>query len=284
MILFRLTRIIITLFVFNASDKNHIHFYRIWLRENLFRKDYINFAAYDSISQHVIMNQDLQKFFTLALSVDCVVFGFDDEGIKLLLIERNADPYNGYWALPGDLVHPEKDLKDSVNEVLFNLTGISNLYFEQVETFGEVNRHPFGRVITASYYTLVKISDYKLNPSSFAREARWILLSEVGQLAFDHNKIVNACFNRLKSSVRIKPIGFELLPEMFTLSELQSLYESILGESLDTRNFRKKLAKMSILKDMKKTQKSVSHRPAKLFSFDVNRYNALVEVGFNFEI
>jgi 8-oxo-dGTP diphosphatase len=231
-----------------------------------------------------IMNASLKEYFTMALSVDCVVFGFDDEGLKVLLIERSADPFNGYWALPGDLVHPNKDLKESVNEVLYNLTGLSDLYFEQVETFGEVKRHPFGRVITASYYTLVKISDYKLNPSSFAKEAQWILLSDVGQLAFDHNSILNSCLNRLMTSVRINPIGFELLPKMFTLSELQSLYEAILGETLDTRNFRKKVAKMNILKDTKKTQKSVSHRPAKLFSFDEEKYYQLKKTGFNFEL
>ncbi len=230
------------------------------------------------------MDESLKEYFTLALSVDCVVFGFDDEGLKVLLIERSADPFNGFWALPGDLVHPKKDLKESVNEVLFNLTGISNLYFEQVETFGEIDRHPFGRVITSSYYTLVKISDYKLNPSSFAREARWFLLRDVGQLAFDHNAILSSCLNRLTRSVRVNPIGFELLPKMFTLSELQSLYEDILGEPLDTRNFRKKVAKMNILIDTKKTQKSVSHRPAKLFSFDMKKYYELKETGFNFEL
>jgi 8-oxo-dGTP diphosphatase len=236
------------------------------------------------IGQHEDMDESLKEYFTLALSVDCVVFGFDDEGLKVLLIERSAEPFNGYWALPGDLVHPRKDLNQSVNEVLFNLTGISDLYFEQVETFGEVNRHPFGRVITASYYTLVKISDYKLNPASFAREARWFLLKDVGSLAFDHNAILNSCFNRLTKSVRMNPIGFELLPKMFTLSELQSLYEAILGETLDTRNFRKKVAKMNILKDTKKTQKSVSHRPAKLFSFDEQKYYELKKTGFNFEL
>jgi 8-oxo-dGTP diphosphatase len=230
------------------------------------------------------MDESLKEYFSLALSVDCVVFGFDDEGLKVLLIERNVEPYIGFWALPGDLVHPQKDLRESVNEVLFNLTGITNLYFEQVETFGEVNRHPFGRVITSSYYTLVKISDYKLNPASFAREARWFLLRDVSELAFDHNAILNSCFNRLTRSVRVNPIGFELLPKMFTLSELQSLYEDILGEPLDTRNFRKKVVKMNILLDTKKTQNSVSHRPAKLFSFDLKKYSELKKTGFNFEL
>lgn len=230
------------------------------------------------------MDKALLRYFTLALSLDCVVFGFDGDGIKVLLIKRSADPYNGYWALPGDLVDPEKDLNDSVNEVLFGLTGLSNLYFEQVETFGEVNRHPFGRVITTSYYTLVKISDYILYPSSFANEAKWIRLDEVGELAFDHNKILKSCFKQLQKSVRIKPIGFELLPKQFTLSELQALYENILEMPLDARNFRKKINSLSIIKDLGKTQKNVAHRPAKLFAFDETNYNLLKDTGFNFEL
>lgn len=223
-------------------------------------------------------------YFTLALSIDCVVFGFDDEGIKVLLIERSAEPFNGFWALPGDLVDPQKDLKESVNEVLFRLTGLSNLYFEQVETFGEVNRHPFGRVITTSYYTLVNISDYKLNPASFAKEAKWFNLEDVGNLAFDHNNILNSCFGQLQKSVRIKPIGFELLPKEFTLSELQALYENVLQTALDARNFRKKISALKIVKDLGKTQKNVAHRPAKLFSFDEKNYNILKNTGFNFEL
>jgi len=230
------------------------------------------------------MNPKLARFFTLALSEDCVVFAFDEEGIKVLLIERSAEPFDGYWALPGDLVDPEKDLNASVNEVLFSLTGLSNLYFEQVETFGEVNRHPFGRVITTSYYTLVKISDYKLNPASFAKEAKWFRIQDVGDLAFDHNNILNSCFKQLKKSVRIKPIGFELLPEKFTLSELQYLYESILQTELDPRNFRKKIQMLKILKDLGETQKNVAHRPAKLFSFDEKNYIDLKNTGFNFEL
>jgi 8-oxo-dGTP diphosphatase len=230
------------------------------------------------------MDQTIEKYFSLALSVDCVVFGFDGDKIKVLLIERNAEPFNGCWALPGDLVHPEKDLKESVNEVLYGLTGLSNLYFEQVETFGEVNRHPFGRVITTSYYTLVKISDYELNPASFAKEAKWFRIDDVGKLAFDHNEILKSCFFQLQKSVRIKPIGFELLPSQFTLSELQSLYENILEVPLDARNFRKKITSLNIIKDLGKTQKNVAHRPAKLFAFDELNYNLLKNTGINFEL
>jgi 8-oxo-dGTP diphosphatase len=230
------------------------------------------------------LNKELKRYFSFAVSIDCVVFGFDGGELKVLLIERSEDPYKGMWALPGNLVSPEKDLNSSVNQVLFELTGLSNLYFEQIETFGEVNRHPLGRVLTVSYYTLVKISDYKLNPSSFAAEAKWFELSKVKKLAFDHNMILKSCFSRLQKSVRIKPIGFELLPPLFTLSELQALYESILGLEIDKRNFRKKILQMNFLNDTESLQQNVSHRPAKLYKFDKKKYNHLKNNGFNFEI
>ena len=239
-------------------------------------------CGYIGISQK--LQRELKKYFTLGASIDCVVFGFDGGELKVLLIERSEEPFNGMWALPGNLLDPQEDLNSSVNKVLFELTGLSDLYFEQVETFGEVKRHPYGRVLTVSYYTLVKISDYKLNPSSFAAEAKWFEISKVKKLAFDHNMILNSCFTRLQKSVRIKPIGFELLPPFFTLSELQALYESILGFELDKRNFRKKILQMNFLNDTGKLQQNVSHRPAKLYEFDEKKYNDLKNKGFNFEL
>ena len=230
------------------------------------------------------MDKDLSKYYSLAVSVDCVVFGFDEEGLKILLIERGEEPFEGYWALPGNLVAPNEDLNTSVNRVNEELTGLKNLYFEQVEVFGEVDRHPQGRVLTVSFYTLLKISDYKLNPSSFANEAKWFGVSKIKNLAFDHKSILESCFNKLKSSVRIKPIGFELLPSEFTLSELQLLYEAILEIQLDKRNFRKKILQMDFLEDSGKMQENVSHRPAKLYSFNESKYNQLKEKGFHFEI
>ena len=230
------------------------------------------------------MKEELKKYYTLAVSVDCVVFGFDEEGLKILLIERGEEPFEGYWALPGNLVSPDEDLISSVNRVNKELTGIENLYFEQVEAFGSVDRHPDGRVITVAYYTLVKISDYKLNPSSFANEAKWFNLSKVSKLAFDHKEILASCFEKLKKSVRIKPIGFELLPKQFTLSELQNLYEAILEVELDKRNFRKKILQMDFLKDTNTLQQNVSHRPAKLYEFDEIKYKSLIEGGFLFEV
>lgn len=225
-----------------------------------------------------------KEFFKLAVSVDCVVFGFDDDDLKILLIERGEDPFKGFWALPGNLVAPDENLDDSVNRVLLELTGLKDIYFDQVYTFGEVKRHPQGRVLTIAYNTLVKISDYKLNPSSFANEAKWISVSKAKNLAFDHKNILDVCLEELRRSIRVKPIGFELLPKHFTLTELQSLYEAIVNVTLDKRNFRKKILQMDFLKDTKIMQQNVSHRPAKLYEFDEERYNSLVKKGFHFEI
>lgn len=225
-----------------------------------------------------------EEYFKFAVSVDCVVFGFDNDDLKILLIERGQNPFKGYWALPGNLVSPSENLDVAVNRVLFELTGLKDLYFHQVNTFGDINRHPQGRVVTVAYNTLVKISDYKLNPSSFANEAKWISVSKATNLGFDHKEILNSCLNELRRSVKVKPIGFELLPQLFTLSELQSLYEAILNVELDKRNFRKKILQMNFLKDTDTMQQNVSHRPAKLYEFDEKKYNLLKEKGFNFEI
>lgn len=230
------------------------------------------------------MDQNLSKYFTLAVSIDCVVFGFDGEDLKVLLIERGEVPFKNFWALPGDLMRPDEDLDFSVNRILKDLTGLSDLFFEQVETFGELQRHPLGRVITTGYYTLIKIKDYEINPSSFASKAKWFKIKDVKELAFDHNKILTNTIAKLQNSVRTKPIGFELLPKLFTLTELQLLYEAILDIKMDTRNFRKKILQMKLLKETGTLQENVSHRPAKLYKFDEKKYEMLKNKGFNFEV
>ncbi|MDB4089359.1 NUDIX hydrolase [Flavobacteriales bacterium] len=230
------------------------------------------------------MEKNLEKYFTLAVSIDCVVFGFDGKDLKVLLIKRGEIPFKDFWALPGDLMSPDEDLNFSVNHILKDLTGLSDLFFEQVETFGEIKRHPLGRVITTGYFTLIKISDYELNPSSFASKAKWFKVKKVKDLAFDHNIILDSSINKLQKSVRTRPIGFELLPQEFTLTELQLLYEAILDIKLDTRNFRKKILQMKFLKETGKFQENVSHRPAKLFQFDKKQYEILEKRGFNFEV
>ena len=222
--------------------------------------------------------------FNYSISVDCVIFGYDSTDLKVLLIKRGEKPYLDYWALPGDLIHPKESVDDSVKRVLKDLTGLSNVYMEQVKTFGDVGRHPLGRVFTIAYYSLLKIDDYTLSPSSFAKEAKWHSINRIGELAFDHNKIFATCKENLKQNVQRQPIGFELLPEKFTLSQLQNLYETILQKQFDKRNFRKKIISMKILKDSGEMQKSVSHRPAKLFTFNQENYIKLKDTGFSFEI
>jgi len=222
--------------------------------------------------------------FNYSVSVDCVIFGYDDVDLKVLLIKRGVKPYKDYWALPGDLVQPKESIDRAVDRVLKDLTGLNNIYTEQVKTFGDIGRHPQGRVFTISHYSLLKADQYALNPSSFAVEAKWHNVRRLGELAFDHNKIFAACKEKLVKNVQSKPIGFELLPENFTLSQLQNLYEVIMEKSFDKRNFRKKINSMKILIDTGKMQKSVSHRPAKLFSFNQEKYLKLKESGYNFEI
>ncbi|MEO1261857.1 MAG: NUDIX domain-containing protein [Bacteroidota bacterium] len=229
---------------------------------------------------------EVSNFFKSAFSVDNIIFGFDEGDLKVLLIKRGADPFKGQWALPGDLVYPNENLETAANRVLFELTGLQKVYLEQVYTFGAVDRHPLGRVITIAYFSLVKISDFVITPSSFAQKAKWhtVEKAQVETLAFDHNDILNTCFNTLKTRVRFRPVGFELLPPKFTLTELQHLYEAILRTKLDKRNFRKKILSMHLLIDLNEMQEGVPHRPAKLYSFDKERYFKFEAEGFSFEL
>jgi len=229
---------------------------------------------------------EVESFFKSAFSVDNVIFGFDGGDLKILLIQRGAAPYKGKWALPGDLVYPNEDLDTAAERVLEQLTGLRGVYLEQVRAFGAVSRHPLGRVITIAYISLIKISDYTVTPASFAQSAKWHSIGKVGELAFDHNEILESCLNRLKRKVRMAPIGFELLPPKFTLTELQQLYEAILAppKGIDKRNFRKKILSTNLLNDLNEVQEGVAHRPAKLYQFDKEKYEQLVAEGYSFDI
>jgi len=227
---------------------------------------------------------EVDSFFKSAFSVDNVIFGFDGGDLKVLLIQRGAPPYKGKWALPGDLVYPNEDIDTAAERVLEQLTGLKGVYLEQVKAFGAVNRHPLGRVITIAYYSLVKTNDFQPTPASFAQSAQWHSVGTVEELAFDHNQILQSCLTQLKQKVRIAPIGFELLPPKFTLTELQHLYEAILETELDKRNFRKKILSMNLLHDLDEIQSGVAHRPAKLYQFDQERYTRFLEEGYTFDI
>ncbi|MCB9273973.1 MAG: NUDIX hydrolase [Lewinellaceae bacterium] len=227
---------------------------------------------------------EFNEYFKSAFTVDNVILGFDEGDMKVLLIKRGEEPYKGKWALPGYFVYPNEDLDAAAKRVLDELTGLRNVYLEQVKTFGTVNRHPFGRVITVAYFSLIKISDYAIQASSIAQKAKWHSVARVKDLAFDHNEILDACFNRLKWLIRSRPVGFELLPPKFTLTELQHLYEAILETELDKRNFRKKILSMNLLIDLDETQEGVAHRPARLYQFDKEKYEEFLAEGFSFEL
>ncbi|MDG1252236.1 MAG: NUDIX hydrolase [Schleiferiaceae bacterium] len=227
---------------------------------------------------------DFDQFFSFGISVDCVVFGYDGIDVKVLLIERGTEPYLGHQAIPGDLVHPTEDAVTATQRVLRDLTGLENIYLEQLQTFAGVNRHPLGRVATIAYYSLIKIEDYNPRPSSWATDAQWTAIQNLGEMAFDHKEIFSTALERLQQRVRTQPIGFELLPTEFTLADLQHLYETLLNTQFDKANFRKKILAMDLLKPLEKTQKAVRHRPARLYQFDANRYAALTKRGIHFEL
>ena len=223
-------------------------------------------------------------YFTFGISVDCVVFGFDGSHVKVLVIKRGMEPYKNFSAIPGDLVLEREDPLDAIKRVLNELTGLKDIYLEQLKAFAGVDRHPLGRVVTIAYYSLIKIDDYNPNPSSWATDAKWASIEDIDEMAFDHFEIFTEALTRLKERVRLKPIGFELLPEEFTLAQLQHLYEKLLGKTFDKANFRKKILGMDLLFPLEKLQKAVKHRPARLYRFDPSRYADLTKRNFHFEL
>jgi 8-oxo-dGTP diphosphatase len=219
-----------------------------------------------------------------ALTVDCVIFGFDDGDLKVLLIERDLAPFKGKWALPGGFVQVDETLDDAARRELAEETGLADVFLEQLYTFGGLTRDPRERVVSVAYFSLVALSDHAIRAASDARNALWFSVADLPSLAFDHDLIVTTAVQRLRGKVRYQPIGFELLPPRFTLSQLQHLYEAILERSLDKRNFRKKILGMDLLAETDEVEQDVAHRAARLYRFDEAKYRRLVKRGFNFEL
>jgi 8-oxo-dGTP diphosphatase len=219
-----------------------------------------------------------------ALTVDCVVFGFDEGDLKVLLIERDLEPFAGRWALPGGFVHVDESLDEAALRELREETGVSRVYLEQVYTFGRPDRDPRERVVSVAYYALVKLSLHSVKAATDARNAAWFDVSDLPKLAFDHEQIVEVALQRLKNKMRYEPIGFELLPPKFTLTQLQNLYETIAEAPMDKRNFRRKILSMDLLIETDEIEKDVAHRAARLYHFDEAKYRQLKKKGFLFEI
>jgi 8-oxo-dGTP diphosphatase len=227
------------------------------------------------------------------VSVDCAIFSFDGSDLEVLLIERMAGETaleDDLLALPGNLIYQDENLDQAANRVLFELTGLENIFLEQVYTFGDparitkqkdqdwlkkIRAHPEARVITVAYTSLVKKSNLKVTPSSFARKALWVKVKEVPQLAFDHNDIFKKALDFLKVKIYSEPLGYELLPERFTLAQLQKLYEAILDDSFDKRNFRRKILRTSFIVPLDEKQQGVAHKPARLYRFDKSQFHQI---------
>lgn len=224
------------------------------------------------------------KYPRAALTVDCVVFGFDGEDLKVLLIRRGLEPFKDRWALPGGFVNPDETVDAAALRELQEETGLRDLYIEQLYTFGAVDRDPRERVISVAYFALVRRADHLPQGADDAAEAAWFEVRKVPKLAFDHAEILKVALERLRGKIRWQPVGFELLPQKFTLTQLQEIYEAILGYALDKRNFRKKLLALDLLVPLEEFTKAGSRRPAQLFRFDRRKYETLTRKGFIFDI
>lgn len=219
-----------------------------------------------------------------SISTDCVIFGLDQGKLKVLLTKRAIEPALGVWALLGGFVLENEDLETSARRTLKEISGMNNVYMEQVHTFGQMGRFPLHRVISVAYYALINYTVENLKPGRESSEVSWFEINEVPDLVFDHRHILNTTLAFLRARVRTEPIGFELLPAKFTLSQLQTLYEAVLGTNFDTRNFRKKLLKMNLLLPLNESQVGVAHRAARLYSFNKEIYQKLKDKGFSFEL
>lgn len=219
-----------------------------------------------------------------AITADCVVFGLDEEDLKVLLIQRANEPFKGRWALPGGFAVVGESLEETARRELNEETGLKDVFLEQLYTFSDPKRDPREHVVTVAYYALVNLSDHQVHASTDARNAAWFCIDDVPHLAFDHDVILKMAHGRLRGKIIYQPIGFELLPEKFPLRSLQGVYEKILNQELDKRNFRKKILGMGILEELDEMETDVGHRAARLYRFNKEKYDQMVRQGFIFEI
>ena len=206
------------------------------------------------------------------VSVDCIIFGFDEGKLRILIGKRQMDPGRGEWSLYGGFVRSDENIDESANRVLYDLTGLRNLYMRQVGAFGSVDRDPGERVISIAYYALINVNDYD---DHLRREhgVEWVNIDEIPRLYSDHNEMVRKALKLMRQKIKSEPIGFRLLPSLFTLTQLQRLYEAIHGEELDKRNFRKRIKEMDFIEKTELIDKKGSKRGASLYRFNKRIYN-----------
>ena len=216
-----------------------------------------------------------------AVTADCVIFGFDGVSIKVLLIQRGIEPYKGQWAFPGGFLQMDETVEECAKRELEEETGLKSASVEQFYTFSAVNRDPRERVITIAHYALVRLSEVKGGDD--AASAQWFAMNEIPSLAFDHERILRMAVKRLKERICFEPIGFELLSEVFTMTELQNLYEAILEVKFDRRNFYNKMLKLGILSEAEPRPAGASRRTPTKYRFNAEKYTELKQKGFRLE-
>ena len=216
-----------------------------------------------------------------SVTTDCVIFGFDGTRLNILLIERGIEPYKGRWAFPGGFLNIDEAAEDGARRELFEETGLKTAYIRQFHTFSAPDRDPRERVISIAYYALVRLSDVKAGDD--AAKAQWFPLDKVPSLAFDHDLILRMATTELRRQIHFEPIGFELLPPKFTMTQLQHLYEAILSVKFDRRNFYNKMLKLGILNQTDETIPLPNRKEAFLYSFNADSYNEMKEKGFRLE-
>lgn len=221
----------------------------------------------------------------ILVAVDSIIFGFNenDTELKLLILKRKFEPAKGEWSLMGGFVEPDESLDKAAQRIVLQLTGLKDVYMEQLYAFGEPERDSGGRIISVSYFSLIKINDHDRELAK-QHDAFWVPLSELPDLIFDHNEMVKKALRKLKIRARTEPIGFELLPEKFTIPQLQRLYEAIYQNPFDKRNFRRKLLAMGLLDKLDEKEKETSKKGAFYYQFNADKYNELQQKGFNFEL
>jgi 8-oxo-dGTP diphosphatase len=218
----------------------------------------------------------------ILVAIDCIIFGFDQNDLKLLLTKRSFQPEKGKWSLIGGFVKENESLDDATKRILFKLTGLRNIFMEEVKVFSGVDRDPVERTISVAYYALIKINENLKLSAEYG--AHWFSINEIPELIFDHRDMVDAAHQKLKSVAKHQPIGFELLPKKLTIPQLRRLYEAIYQEEFDKRNFSRKILAMNMLEKLNEKDKSSSKKGAYLYRFDKKQYRELIRKGFNFEV
>ncbi len=233
---------------------------------------------------HPQINNDLySKHDQHYVAVDCIIFGFDKKKLKLLCIKRDFNPGKGEWSLMGGFLNHNESINQAAARVLYELTGLKDIYLEQIQAYGEINRDPAARVISVAYYALIDSVRFE-DVISHDYDAQWFSLKSLPELIFDHRIMVEKALRRLRRRCKTQPVGFELLPEKFTLPQLMKLYEAIFQQKFDKRNFRKKILSNGILRKLDEKDMEGSRKGAYLYQFDKEEYDALVQNGMNFEI